>query len=85
MARIDGVNYPGLTFEKNYRGDVKAIKVNLDRCEDFVREFFAQMGVQTEKSPYSKKFLKMMKNGDKEKAEGKYKELDIDELWNDIK
>ena len=45
MARINGISYPGITVEKDWRGNISDVKINLKRCGDDVRDFLKSIGI----------------------------------------
>ena len=65
MAKINGITYPGVTVEKDYKGNMKTISINLKRCSESIKEMLKECGLFVEKSPYDPKFVKMIKDADK--------------------
>ncbi|MDD3405009.1 MAG: hypothetical protein EOM76_02610 [Sphingobacteriia bacterium] len=78
MAKINGISIPGVTAEKDWRGNIIGASVNFKRCSDEIKAFFSGLGITTEKSPYDQKFVKKIK--DQENMPGK--KITVSELWN---
>ena len=64
MAKINGITYPGVTVEKDYKGNMTSISINLKRCSESIKEMLKECGLFVEKSPYNPKFVKMIKDAD---------------------
>jgi len=78
MAKINGISIPGVTAEKDWRGNIIGASVNFKRCSDEIKAFFLGLGITIEKSPYDPKFVKKIK--DQENMPGK--KITVSELWN---
>lgn len=62
MAKINGITYPGVTIEKDYKGNMKTISINLKRCSNAIKELLKEAGLFVEKSPYDPKFVKKVQD-----------------------
>lgn len=62
MAKINGITYPGVTVEKDYKGNMKSISINLKRCSESIKEMLKECGLFVEKSPYNPKFVKKVQD-----------------------
>lgn len=49
MARINGISIPGVTAQKDWRGNIMGVTVNFKRCSNDILSFFTSLGVYTEK------------------------------------
>lgn len=45
MARINGISYPGITVEKDLKGNVSSVRINLKRCGDDVKDYLKSIGI----------------------------------------
>ena len=76
MARINGISIPGVTAQKDWRGNIVGATVNFKRCSNEVLSFFTSLGVRTEEEPkYDPKFVKKIKESEK----GPFYEIDIND------
>lgn len=76
MARINGISIPGVTAQKDWRGNIVGVSVNFKRCSDEVLSFFTSLGMQTEEPKYNPNFVKKIKESEK----GPFHEIDINDF-----
>lgn len=61
MARINGISMPGVTIQKDLRGNESYVRINLNRCSDEILDFFTSIGVRKEAPQYDPKYVKKIK------------------------
>lgn len=68
MARINGISYPGITVEKDWRGNISDVKINLKRCSSEIKEMLKAAGIIKEETGYDPKFVKKIQRRRMEKS-----------------
>lgn len=80
MARINGISIPGVTAQKDWRGNIVGATINFKRCSDEMKAYFIKIGIFREKSPYNPKFVKKIE--EQKKLQGRI--IKADDVWNSI-
>lgn len=76
MARIAGI-----TIEKDVRGNARYARIDLKKYGEILNPFFKEMGIDTEVSPYNKKFVAKIKKSEQQMKSGKVSRLDLNNIW----
>lgn len=79
MAKINGISFPGITLQKDFRGNVTDIKINIKRCSTEIKNYLKEMGLIKEKTLYNPEFVeKILKRENEESIPFNR----IEDLWN---
>ncbi len=76
MARVAGI-----TIEKDIRGNARFARIDLRKYGEFLNPFLKEIGIETEVSPYNKKFVEKIRKGEKQIANGNTHKLDLNNIW----
>lgn len=68
MARINGISYPGITVEKDLKGNVSSVRINLKRCSSEIKDMLKAAGIIKENTNYDPKFVKKIQQRMTEKS-----------------
>jgi hypothetical protein len=79
----------GIKYEKDTRGRTRYVRIDLekyttkDSVQELLDEIFANRNVdgQAEQSPYSKEYVAMINQAERDIKEGKGKKIAIADLW----
>ncbi len=72
MAKVAGI-----TIDKDLRGNARYARIDLRKYGEFLNPFLKQVGIETEVSPYNKKFVKKILDGEKQVG----KPIKLEDLW----
>ncbi len=76
MARIAGI-----TIETDERGNARYARIDLRKYGKLLTPFLKQVGIDTEASPYNKKFVEKIRKGEDQIANGNTHKLDLNDIW----
>lgn len=76
MARVAGI-----TIEKDTRGNARYARIDLRKYGELFNPILKQVGVETETSPYNKKFVEKIRKGEQQIASGNTHKLDLKDIW----
>ncbi|MFZ4581862.1 MAG: DUF2683 family protein [Paludibacter sp.] len=76
MARVAGI-----TIEKDTHGNARYARIDLRKFGELLNPFLKEVGVDTEVSPYNKKFVEKIRKGEEQIANGNTHKLDLNDLW----
>ncbi len=78
MARINGVNYPGVIVRKDYRGELEEVTIKVKKCTiEPIMEALKAVGIQKEEPLYSKKFVDRINKSREQKERGEVVTVDV--------
>lgn len=76
MARIAGI-----TIEKDVRGNARFARIDLQKYGEKLIPFLKEIGLDTEVSPYNKKFVEKIRKGEQQIENGNTHKLDLNNIW----
>ncbi len=76
MARVTGI-----TIEKDVHGNARYARIDLRKYGKFLNPFLKKLGIETEVSPYNKKFVEKIRKGEDQIASGNTHKLDLNDIW----
>ncbi|MDR2495538.1 MAG: hypothetical protein LBD21_00195 [Tannerellaceae bacterium] len=71
----------GITIERNSKGDPCSATINLEMYGEKLMPFFKEVGIDEDFSPYSRKYVNMIRNAENDIMEGKGTKIAIEDLW----
>lgn len=57
MAKINGISFPGITLEKDYKGNVLSVNINMKRCSAEMKSYLKEIGLIKDEPLYDPKFV----------------------------